>query len=278
MPFYDCHCHSNHSLDSKISLHESAERAVELGFSGVSITNHYDPCSPCTKPERTEIFYQNLLRCIDELPEIKEEYAGKLEIFCGAELGTPFKCLEKCNPITDDSRMDIILGSVHACSVIYDDGTEHPYSPYNDRNHDNYDRMVETYFTDVYRNIAFCDIDVVAHITYLQRYMITDGKILFNVQKYIDACADLLKSAIARGIAVELNTKSMVECPNPAFSELEFFKLYKDLGGELVTIGNDAHNLWDLDNSHLGVSVLKAAGFKNACYFKNRKPVFYTLD
>ncbi len=278
MPFYDCHCHSEHSPDSKLTLREIADRAIELGMSGISITNHLDYFSPRSAPERLPVVHSQLIKSLADITDVKLEYAGRLEILCGAELGAPFRCMNIYAPIISDSRVDVILGSVHACEVIYDDGTKVPYSPYNDRDHLCFDRMVEAYFTDVYRNIAFCDVDVIAHITYLQRYMINNGKILFNVKKYKDACADLLKAAIVRGKAIELNTKSIIECLEPAFSELEFFRLYKDLGGELVTIGNDTHIITDLNNSRLGTDLLKAAGFTNACYYKNRKPVFYSMD
>ncbi len=277
MPFYDCHCHSNHSPDSKMTLDVIAEKAMELGFDGIAITNHFDPFDPTSTPEHAAFTHERVLKSLEDITEAKLRYAGKLEIFCGAELGAPFRCLDYCTPIIEDGRVDVILGSVHNISYISDNGEMHGYNPYKERNREWYDRMVEAYFTDVYRNIAFCDIDVVTHMTYLQRYIINGSEILFDTKKYIDACMDLMKAAISRGIAVELNSKSIVSCANPVLSELEFFKLYKSLGGELVTIGNDAHCLADFDNWRFATDLLKAAGFESACYYKGRKPVFYSL-
>ena len=55
-------------------------------------------------------------------------------------------------------------------------------------------------------------------------------------------------------------------------------KLYKELGGEIITIGSDSHR-----EAHLGSNVeyvreiLKSLGYKYFATFDKMKPVFNTL-
>ncbi len=277
MPFYDCHCHSNHSHDSKMTLREIADNAIKLGFSGIAITNHFDPLGYGLNPERTPADRLNVLKAYSEITALKSEYAGRLELLCGIEIGSPFLFRDAADELANDSRVDEVIASVHRIKPIFDDGSSHPYSAYYDEPvHTN--RLIEAYFTDIYRNIAFCDCDTVAHISYIQRYIVKEGAEPYDLKKYIDACADVLCAAIKRDKAIEINAKSISQCKNAPYSELDFFRLYRDLGGRLVTIGTDAHNLCEFDNARLANELLKAAGFATAYYYKGREPIEYSLN
>ncbi len=277
MLLYDCHCHSEHSHDSQMSIRAIAERAIELGLSGVTVTDHYDPNSPKTYAKLALDKQSTVLASIDEVCAVRDEYAGRLELLCGAELGSPFRYKDSCDVITCDNRVDQIIGSVHIFEPIYNNGVAEGYSGFHDEPREA-DRLIEAYFTDIFRNIAFSDIDVVGHISFLQRYIIRDGNILFDTKRYVDACADVMRTAISHGKAVEINSKSMYVSDNPVLSEFELMRMYRDLGGELVTIGTDAHSLDQFAAANEARDVLKAAGFKSACYYKSREPVFYSLD
>ena len=60
--------------------------------------------------------------------------------------------------------------------------------------------------------------------------------------------------------------------------ELHYVKKYRQLGGEILTIGSDAHCVEDLGKGiNEGVAVAKAAGFKEICYFEKRQPKFIAI-
>lgn len=278
MLLYDCHCHSEHSHDSNMPIREIAEKCIELGFSGVSVTNHYDPLTPGLCDDLIDSERSGTLAAFDEISALREEYAGRIELLCGAEIGSPYRNKNNSDTITRDSRVDVIIGSVHVLLPIFNDGTVRNYNPYKERNPAEWDRIIESYFTDIYRNIAFCDIDIVGHVSYIQRYIDKDGAAPFNVKNYIDACVDIMKAAIAHNKAIEINAKSIDLCRKTPFSEFDFFKMYRDLGGELVTIGTDSHESNQFEGAFKAKELLKAVGYKNACYYKGRQPVFYSLD
>ena len=60
---------------------------------------------------------------------------------------------------------------------------------------------------------------------------------------------------------------------------LPWVKRYRELGGEIITIGSDAHFL-----EHVGAGVaecmdmMKEAGYKYFTYYIDRKPHFELLD
>ncbi len=278
MRIYDCHSHSEHSHDSKQTIRQIADKALSLGFDGVTVTNHYDYLTPGVADELVEQERLNALAAIDEAIAIKQEYEGRLELLCGAEIGSPFRNKEKSDELIMHPNADVIIASAHVVTPTSNEGKIYDYNPFKERNPAESDRVVEAYFTDIYRNIAFCDIDIVGHVSYLQRYIVKDGVAPFNVKRYTDACVDIMKAAISRGIAIEINAKSIALCESAVFNELEFFKLYKSLGGELVTIGTDSHAPEHFELAFKAHELLKAAGFEKACYFKMRNPYFYSLD
>ena len=67
-----------------------------------------------------------------------------------------------------------------------------------------------------------------------------------------------------------------------AVKEISFswhVKLYKALGGEILTIGSDAHCTADIGRDiSAGVEMAQAAGFKYLTYFKKHEPKFIKIE
>lgn len=276
MQLYDCHCHSNHSRDSKVSVREIAENAVKLGFSGVTVTDHYNPLAANEPPERQTCDPTNCEQSFEDILAVREQYRGQIDVLCGVEIGSCFRHADSCARLLHNEYVDEVIGSVHGIKPIFNNGEERGHSPFLDYPTEP-DRLVEAYLCDVFRNAVFCDVDVIGHVTYLQRYIIKDGKVLFNVKKFIDACGDIMHAAISRSKAIEINAKSIQMCRDVPFTELEFFKMYRGMGGELVTIGSDAHTLADFAYAEAARDILEAAGFRHACYYKKRQAQFYSI-
>lgn len=59
----------------------------------------------------------------------------------------------------------------------------------------------------------------------------------------------------------------------------EILKLYKELGGEIITIGSDAHvpKYIGYDFETYARDILTATGFHYYCTFEQMKPVFHKL-
>ena len=85
-----------------------------------------------------------------------------------------------------------------------------------------------------------------------------------------------MKILVAKGIGMEINT-SGVDCAGTFLPSTDYLKRFKELGGEIVTIGSDAH-----DAVRVGQYIPEAMEivkdiFGYVCTFENRKPIFHKL-
>lgn len=100
----------------------------------------------------------------------------------------------------------------------------------------------------------------------------------YSYEKYADIIDAILREIISRGKGIELNTagfKYGLGHPNPTEDVL---KRYHELGGEIITVGADAHKpehvAYDFDKVS---NILKDAGFMYYTVFENRVPAFIKL-
>jgi histidinol-phosphatase (PHP family) len=89
--------------------------------------------------------------------------------------------------------------------------------------------------------------------------------------------SDCLKLLIESGKGLEINTSGSAPRPAP-FPGSFLLKLYRDSGGEIVTIGSDAHSENDVGKGFFeAAALLRETGFRAYAAFQNRRPVFYDL-
>ena len=77
---------------------------------------------------------------------------------------------------------------------------------------------------------------------------------------------------------LEINTSSHRYSLKDSTPSRDILKLYKELGGKIITIGSDSHK-----PEHLGAYIdeakelLKETGFDSFCTFEKMKPIFHQL-
>jgi len=60
---------------------------------------------------------------------------------------------------------------------------------------------------------------------------------------------------------------------------LDIIRIYKDLGGEIITVGSDAHNEKDLGSGiKQAYELAESCGFKYITTFTNRVPSFVKIS
>jgi histidinol-phosphatase (PHP family) len=118
------------------------------------------------------------------------------------------------------------------------------------------------------------DFDVYGHIDYVVRYGPNKNR-FYTYEKYSDVIDEILRTLIARGKGIELNTagfKYGLGHPNPTE---EILARYRELGGEILTIGSDAHAPEQIAYDFAKVTeILRQAGFRFYTVFTARKPEF----
>lgn len=89
---------------------------------------------------------------------------------------------------------------------------------------------------------------------------------------------EILKTVIADGKGIEVNTSSHRYGLSDLTPSRDILKLYRELGGTIITIGSDSHK-----PEHLGTFIdetkqeLKTLGFKEFCTFDKMKPIYHQL-
>lgn len=265
---FDSHIHTVNSPDGGQTLDEICLRAIAIGVSGVTITDH----AHLTHMEEYDIL-DRIRASIADVRTAQEVYGDKLQIFCGVELGEQHHAPENAAQVLALTDFDAVLGSIH---WVEDCPWDKPYSKIvfdetvsDQQIHD----FLALYYADLAKLAEVGQMDILSHLTCPLRYMNQRYKRGIDPMGHRDAIAGILETIIRRDIALEVNTPvTDVYQPIPEPSVLA---LYRDLGGKLLTLGSDAHRG---QAKNVGLffpevkSILASLGFKCYHYYKRHIP------
>lgn len=267
----DYHLHSSFSGDSDTPMEEMIQKGIALGLTRMCFTEHHDLDYPVTESTPAGFFELNPDAFLYDFLKLKEKYADRITLCFGVELGMQPHLARQNAAFSKAHDYDFIIASSHLCNG------KDPYYPafYEGRSQD--EAYLE-YFASIPANLqAFDNFDVYGHLDYVVRYGPNQNRD-YSYKKYGDIIDPILKNLTETGRGLECNTggyKYGLGHPNPAEDVL---KRYLELGGEIITIGSDAH-----EPKHLGFDfararrVLKDIGFRYYAVYESRKPHFYSL-
>ena len=278
MNLIDMHTHSKNSPDAKNSVIEMCNQAIKLGFKAIAITDHVEINQPrwFEKDEQgniieTDYFCDIFEHSMQDIAEAKEIFKGKINLIAGSEIGEMAQDKPLAKKYTSDKRLDFIIASNHEVT-----GYEDFY--YLDFNKEDKNHLITLYFNELLEIATDCDFDVLGHLTYFLRYFAQQGFGDFSLAPYTEKIREIFKQLVLRGKGIEINTSGIRQDFGKPFPTFEYVKMYKDLGGEILTVGSDAHFDYDVGkNISDAINLAKEAGFKDIAYFLNRKPHFYSI-
>lgn len=263
----DFHFHSDFSADSKTSIREQLDRAIALGMKELCVTDHHD--YDFDLPENP--FVLEFDRYYRTMQEVRQEYAGKVRLNIGVEMGLLRHEKEYYSKRAAAYPFDFIIGSSH-----FIDGIDVYYPEFYEGRTER--ESFEHYFNVTLDRVKKLDyFDVLGHLDYFVRYCPNRNQ-NYSFKAYQEHIDPILKCLIEKGKGLECNTGGLkygLGHPNPSEDVL---MRYRELGGEILTVGSDAHT-----PEHLGYDfekipeMLKACGFKYYTVFRERKPVFLPL-
>lgn len=260
MEIIDYHVHSDNSFDGNSNIKGMCKKAIDLGLSEICFTEHFsvDP----TDVSYNVLDYKKYHR---EIEACQDFFKGKLIIKEGLEIGEPHISNFKYNLIDQlkDMNLDFIIGSVHNISNV----KLRAYMKVKDKK-----ETYDDYFNEIYELAKNSDIDVIGHLDLMKRYAYNDfGNYDFN--QYKDVIESILKEIIKRNIGIEVNTSGLRNSVHESYPSMEIIKFYKELGGEIITIGSDAHNTEDVGSGYFStIQMLKNYEFRSIFKFEKRKP------
>lgn len=262
----DCHVHTMFSGDSMEFPDRQIERAIELGMKQLCITDHhdYDVVSDID-------FELDLPVYREKIRELQKKWKGQIDLRYGIELGLQMHIREYLQDVVTRYPFDYVIGSIHFVDTL--DPYEAVY--FEGRTEEEaYRRFFEVTKTCIENMDCY---DVLGHLDYVVRYGPNRDR-EYSYERYQDLIDPVLKRLVETGKGLECNTAGIrkgLRSMNPCE---EILKAYKAFGGEIITVGSDAH-----ERESLGYAfdtcrdLLKACGFRYYSVYKDRKPEFYPL-
>ena len=178
---------------------------------------------------------------------------------------TYYECIEKY-------PFDFILGSIHTCN-----GNDPYYPQYYFKDIEE-EEAYRNYFKFILENLEVYDgFDSLGHLDYVVRYGPNKDK-FYTYEKYQDLLDPILMKLVSMGKAIECNAGALSRGLKTTNPNSTILTRYRKLGGELVTIGSDAHKPEAIGaDFDFARAVLLESGFTHYATFRNRIPQMHKL-
>ena len=229
MYYPDYHIHSHFSDDSETPVRDILARAIALGMPMVCITDHHDTNCPDGGFHLDPVAYH------EELDALREEYADRIELLCGVEIGID-KDLAKDHVVEtflEQGNFDYITASLH-----YMEGKDPYYrDEFDCSDEELYRRYFENLLAALQRTTGF---HTVSHLDYIIRYG-RENVSPYSFARYREYLEAILDLVLERDLILEINTYSKKLDSGLMHPSVEILRRYRERGGDRVILGSDAH-------------------------------------
>ena len=264
--YYDYHMHSSFSGDSQTDIEDMIKRSIDLGLKEICFTDHVDYDIISDVP-----FETNYDSYFERLNYFQNKYKDKISIKKGIEMGVQSHILDKCSYDIKKYPFDFVICSLHAMNrVDLYNGTF-----FNDITQE---QAYEKYYLELYNIVKnYNDYSVLGHLDLIKRY--GDYKNELDDKLFSDIIESILKEAIYNGKGIEINTSCFRYGLKDLTPSTYILKMYKDLGGEIITTGSDSHITSQVAFKFDFIyNKLSELGFKYVTKFDAMKPSFVEIN
>lgn len=265
----DYHTHSAVSHDGRMRISEMAERYIAAGFDEFCVTDHMDTTDP-RSPELNPSFpWAELER---QYREAVEAFGDRIRIRMGVEIGgAPWASEHTERLMSGAPELDFTIGSMHMLSHRYGCIDLSFFDPADETAaragiRDNLEQILAL--------AKWGKFSVLGHLTLSLRYLNERRGFNLTIDGFEAEVEEIFRALIQKGCGIELNT-NRGSFPLPS---AKWLKLYRSLGGEIITLGSDVHG-----PAHIGCGIrenqvlLKECGFKRFCTFEKMTPIWHDL-
>lgn len=260
---FDFHLHSRVSFDGEGEPLEMAQKAQELGLKQICFTDHidYDP-----GPEPKDLAFTTA--------EYNDAYDGLvvpgIKILQGLEFGMLSDNRDLFRQDLKRRHFDFVIGSLH-----FVDGLD-IYYPKFWKN-----KTAEATEISYFEQLLACvrihdDYDVLGHITYISKQPHHPNHRPIAIGAYRELIDEILRIAAEKGKGIEVNTSGFDKC-GAFLPTMDYLARFKELGGSIVTVGSDAHDVSRVGQYCNEACRQVAEMFGYVCTFEDRIPVFHKI-
>ena len=264
----DYHTHCSLSFDSKTPVEDMVRAGIAQGLQEMCLTDHvetHDPgeCERCT--------YDFSLRAPTfERADCAAD--GKIIVRRGIELGEAARDIEYAEELLAQlPELDFVIGSQHQLSERYE-WNDLYFMP--EATEQEAREQIADYLTLVLETAKWGKFSVLGHLTLPLRYMNENHGMHMSFDGFEDEVSQVFRALIENGCGIECN----VNRGNTPLPDQKWLRLYHELGGEIITIGTDAHTP-EFVGMHVKETqeLLKSCGLAYVCTFEKKKPVFHKI-
>lgn len=248
---------------------ELAQAAVAAGLDELCFTDHVEPIVWGSTELRGPYDWGALLA---EFQEAKDAVESRLQLRLGIELGdAPWAFTHTEQMMADAPELDFIIGSVHMLSEKFDGVDLYFFDP---KDEEEARSGIADYLNQVRRLAEWGRFSVLGHLTLPLRYLNENKGFQLTFDGFETEVEEILRTLIKNGSGIELNTNR----GNTPLPDEKWLRMYRELGGEIITLGTDAHS-----PRHVGCAIwerqqlLKDCGFTKFCTFEKMQPIWHLL-
>jgi histidinol-phosphatase (PHP family) len=261
----DLHVHSTCSCDGMSALADQARRAVELGLAEVGFCEHAD-----FDPRDEGYGTLDLARYDREIAAARRDVPG-VALRQGVEISYQAGREQDIAAWLAGHAWDYVVASVHILeyadgwAIVSEQRTACSYFAGHSAR-----RAYEPYFEELLRAARSGLGDVLGHFDIVKRYGTAQYGPL-RPAEFEEGILSVLRAAVEAGVGIEINSSGLRQAPGEPYPGLEVLRWYREAGGELLTVGSDAH-----DTRHLAAGIpaalemARAAGFRAIATFQSR--------
>ncbi|MBU5265492.1 histidinol-phosphatase HisJ family protein [Virgibacillus proomii] len=261
---FDYHLHSDFSADCDTPMEKTVETAIKLGLKEICFTEHIDE----DYPDPTIDFMLDLPAYDKKIKAMQSNYKDRIKIRKGLEIGVQPHLLNNCQKIIDAEQFDFVICSMHTTGK----KALHSGDFFTER-------TIDEAYLQYYEELLYCityfkGFQVLGHLDLVRRY--TKGK---EVKKdFHDVMEQIFKTIIPDEKGIEVNTSGFRYGLSSAMPSADILKLYKQCGGEIITVGSDSHTASTVGKGiQETMELLNRIGFKYVTTFENKQPIFHRI-
>ena len=265
----DYHTHSRISPDAQYPMTEMVRAALAAGLDELCFTDHLEPVNWYTQVRRDPYGWEELQ---EEFRTAQEEAAGRIQLRLGIELGDAPRDFEHVETLMADApELDFIIGSEHMLSQAYGYMDLSQFDPAGEAEAR---AGIADYLHQMRLMAGWGKFDVLGHLTLPLRYLNEKRGFHLTFDGFEDQVEDIFRALLENGCGIEVNTNR----GNEPLPSAKWLRMYRQLGGEIVTLGSDAHS-----PAYVGKAIrerqelLRTCGFRRFCTFEKRVPVWHAL-
>lgn len=273
----DYHVHTEFSDDSVYPMEQVVKDAIAMKLNEICFTDHVDYGIKEDWDSGRPIIYrgEEPLANVDypvyaaRIRELQYLYEMQIDIKMGMEFGIQTYTIPRYEDLFRKYPFDFIILSIHQVN----DQEFWTQDFQQGKSQEEYNRRYYEEMLDIVKK--YQNYSVLGHMDLIARY---DENGIYPFEKVEPIITEILKIVIENGKGIELNTSYHRYGLKDSTPSGNILKRYRELGGDVITIGSDSHSPGQL-GAYIedAKQLLKSFGFRYFCTYDKMTAAYHNL-